>query len=397
MLFCDDNLSVLKGLDDSTVDLIYLDPPFFSQRDYRGGSIDDKRFQFSDTWLSINDYLTFLEVRIKECYRILKQTGSIFFHCDRSASHHIRVMLDGVFGSQNFRSEIVWSYKRWSNSKKGLLNAHQVIFFYSKSSDYKFNTIYTGYSPTTNVDQILQSRKRNDNGKCVYVDKNEDIYREKIGVPLSDVWEIPFLNPKAKERTGFPTQKPILLLERIISICTNEGDLVLDPFCGSGTTLVAAKLMNRGYIGIDNMQEAITLTRDRLEKPMKTSSTVLEKGVEHFNVQDEKIATITSFFGAVLVQRNRGIDAFLKEAYLNRPVALKIQMDTEDVSTAKNRLINAAKKKDCRRAILFITVGLLTEMESYEQYGDLELICLHQSTILTNIIGNLAPKKSKLI
>src|ERR1700679_2762247 len=98
--------------------------------------------------------------RLRSCRRLLRNDGSLFLHCDRAASHHLRLMLDDVFGSENFRSEIIWSYKRWSNSKKGLLNAHQTIYFYSKTDDFKFNTFYTAYSPTTNVDQILQKRER---------------------------------------------------------------------------------------------------------------------------------------------------------------------------------------------------------------------------------------------
>src|SRR5699024_9228610 len=139
----------------------------------------------------------------------------------------------------------IWAYKRWSNSKKGLLNNHQNIYFYSKSKSFKFNTMYTDYSPTTNLDQILQARMRDEHAKSKYkTDENGQVVlgKEKKGVPLSDIWNIPYLNPKAKERTGYPTQKPILLLEQIIKIATDEGDTVLDPFCGSGTTLVAADL-----------------------------------------------------------------------------------------------------------------------------------------------------------
>jgi site-specific DNA-methyltransferase (adenine-specific) len=138
--------------------------------------------------------------------------------------------MDKVFGRENFQSEIIWSYKRWSNAKKGLLNAHQVIFFYSKTKNFKFNTLYTDYSATTNLDQILQDRERDENGKSVYKkDENGNVVlgKEKKGVPLSDVWEIPYLNPKAKERTGYPTQKPVLLLNQILNIVTHEGDLVV--------------------------------------------------------------------------------------------------------------------------------------------------------------------------
>ena len=144
----------------------------------------------------------------------------------------MKIVLDEIFGVANFQSEIIWTYKRWSNSKKGLLNNHQSIFFYSKTKNFKFNTIYTDYSETTNVDQILQDRIRDEKGKSRYkVDENGRVVmgKAKKGVPLSDVWEIPYLNPKAKERVGYPTQKPIILLEQIIKLVTDENDVVLDP------------------------------------------------------------------------------------------------------------------------------------------------------------------------
>jgi site-specific DNA-methyltransferase (adenine-specific) len=128
-------------------------------------------------------------------------------------------VLDQVFGVENFQSEIIWSYKRWSNSKKGLLNNHQTIFFYSKTKEFKFNQKYDDYSASTNIDQIVQLRERDTRNKAVYK-KNDDgtpvLCATKKGVPMGDVWDIPYLNPKAKERVSYPTQKPILLLERII-------------------------------------------------------------------------------------------------------------------------------------------------------------------------------------
>ena len=206
--------------------------------------------------------MKYMRERLIELKRVLKKSGSIFLHCDSSASHYLKVLMDEVFGENNFQNEIIWTYRRWSNSRKGLLPAHQTIFFYSKSNRFSFNYEYGEYSPTTNLDQILQERERNDCGKSIYKrgdDGTVVLAKEKKGVPISDVWEIPFLNPKAKERTGYPTQKPIELLERIIRISTNEGDCVLDPFCGSGTTLVAAKLLGRKYIGIDTNPDAIEL------------------------------------------------------------------------------------------------------------------------------------------
>lgn len=355
MVYNDDCLNVLKNISDETVDLIYLDPPFFTQKKQRLSSSAGKKYEFSDVWESRAKYLDYISSRLAEMKRILKKTGSIFLHCDTTASHYLRVLLDDEFGEANFRSEIIWSYKRWSNSKKGLLPNHQTIFFYSKTPNYKFNTIYGRYSPTTNIDQILQERERNSAGKAVYKrDKSGNIVssKEKKGVPASDVWEIPFLNPKAKERTGYPTQKPIELLERIIKIASNKGDLVLDPFCGSGTTLVAAKLLGRDFIGIDTNPDAVALTEERLSKPFKTNSNLLKVGVDAYKTKTESDLSILSQFDCDIVQRNKGIDAFLKKHYLNKPVAIKIQKETESLSEAIQLLFAASKKKDCSFSVL---------------------------------------------
>lgn len=338
-----------------TVDLIYLDPPFFTQRNQRLRSSDGKKYEFSDIWKSRDEYLNYLRVRLIEMKRVLKNTGNIFLHCDASSSHYLRVLLDEIFGENNFRSEIIWSYKRWSNSKKGLLPNHQTIFFYSKTSRYKFNTLYGQYSPTTNIDQILQERERDANGKAVYKrDKEGNVVtsKEKKGVPTSDVWEIPFLNPRAKERTGYPTQKPIELLERIIKIGSDKGDLVLDPFCGSGTTLVGAKLLGREYIGIDINPDAIALTKERLEDPFKTSSKLLEIGANAYKTKTKSELAILSQFDCDIVQRNKGIDAFLKKYYSGKPVAIKIQKPEESLSESIQLLSSASEKKNCSFSIL---------------------------------------------
>lgn len=355
MLFNDDCLKVLKDLSTESVDLIYLDPPFFTQKVQKLKNKKGKEYHFSDVWKSRDEYLKYIKVRLVEMKRVLKKTGSIFLHCDSSASWYLKLVLDDVFGEKNFRSEIIWTYKRWSNSQKGLIPNHQTIFFYSKTNDFKFHTLYGDYSPTTNIDQILQERVRSGDGKTVYKrDCNGEVIngKAKKGVPLSDVWDIPFLNPKAKERTGYPTQKPIELLDRIITISTDEGDVVLDPFCGSGTTLVSAKLLGRKYIGVDINPEAITLSQKRLDEPFKTESLLLKKGANSYLVKNEKELAILKQFDCDIVQRNRGIDAFLKKHYKNAPVAIKIQKDSESLLESISLLKDAGLKKNCSFLIL---------------------------------------------
>lgn len=349
-------MDVLRRFAPAKADLIYLDPPFFTQRQQRLSTRDrSTEFSFSDRWSSISEYASFIVERLGELHRVLKPTGSIFFHCDKTASHVARLTLDEVFGANCFQSEIIWSYRRWSNSARKLLPAHQTILFYAKGSSFKFNTIRTDYSPTTNVDQILQRRSRDDSNKSVYErDENGDVVYagSKRGVPLGDVWEIPFLNPKARERTGYPTQKPILLLEQIIRLVTDEGDVVLDPFCGSGTTLVAASLLARSAIGIDVSEEAIELARCRLAAPVKTESNLLKNGLDSYRTANAAALSLLNGIALIPVQRNNGIDAFLEETFRGVPIPVRVQRQGETVAEAAVALQKAAETKKARRMIL---------------------------------------------
>lgn len=354
-----DCIHALESVDSSTVDLVYLDPPFFTNRHHSSVTRDrKKKFSFADVWSGLANYAEFMESRIGQIHRVLKDTGSIFVHCDTSANFLLRTLLNNVFGEDQFRSEIIWSYRRWSNSAKGLLPSHQTIYFYSKTDSYKFNRIYGAYSETTNIDQILQLRARDEHGVSAYATDQEGniVYGgEKKGVPLSDVWEIPFLNPKAKERTGYPTQKPVLLLERIIEISTNAGDLVLDPFCGSGTTLVAATLLGRRSIGIDSSQEAVALTRSRLDAPTKTESALLKKGRKSYANVDKDALSLLLGLDLFPVQRNAGIDAFLKIKIDGSLVPIRVQRNTETIMEAASKLARAANSKKAPKAILVRT------------------------------------------
>lgn len=345
-----DAVEGLRKIPSESVDLVYFDPPFFSQKSHSlSGKKSGKVFSFDDTWDSLECYLDMIRNVLIESKRILKDTGSIFLHCDRHASHHLRVLLDDVFGAENFQSVIIWSYKRWSNSKKGLLNAHQSIYFYSKTSAFKFNPTYTDYSFTTNIDQILQARERSKNGKSIYKrDQNGNVVlgKEKKGVPLSDVWEIPYLNPKANERVGYPTQKPVILLKQIIELTTDHGDLVVDPFCGSGTTCVAAKSNGRSYIGIDISEDAVRLSRQRLEEMVVSESRLLEVGRESYFEKDEKQLAILNSINAIPVQRNQGIDGFLKDHFGGAPVPVKIQGENESLADCFEKLSRATHGKE---------------------------------------------------
>jgi len=356
-----DCLHVMETIEKGSIDLIYLDPPFFTEKKHRLKNKDrSKEFSFNDVWGNDTNYAEFLKERIALMKSLLKDEGSIFVHCDKSGEHIVRAILDQVFGVDNFQAEIIWTYKRWSNSKKGLLPSHQNIYFYSKSKNFKFNTIYTPYSETTNIDQILQRRTRDEHNKSVYdVDSSGEFKHgdKKKGVPLGDVWDIPFLNPKAKERVGYPTQKPLLLLERIIDLVTSEGDLVLDPFCGSGTTCVAAKLGSRYFIGIDKSPEAVELSKSRLEKPIKTESNLLKNGRGSYLNADKAALCLLVGVQYNPVQRNKGIDAILVEQYRNAPILVRVQKENESINDAATLLAKAMKTKKSKRSILIQTAG----------------------------------------
>jgi site-specific DNA-methyltransferase (adenine-specific) len=358
MILLGDCLALMKGLPDSSVDMVYLDPPFFTQKIHKLSSRTNEEYEFSDVWSDIDQYKEFIAERIEQSRRLLRETGSLFLHCDRAASHHLRLVLDEVFGREFFQSEIIWNYRRWSNAKSGLLNAHQTIYFYSKTSHNKFNVLYQEYSATTNVDQILQRRERNSEGKAAYK-RNEngeiEIGGVKKGVPLTDVWDLPLLNPKASERVGYPTQKPLHLMERFIEVSTAPGDMVLDPFCGSGTTLVAAKLLNRRYIGMDISNDAIGLAARRLSEPVRSESRLIKEGEGAYRNQLPEVEQFLNFIGAIVVHRNSGIDGFLNSEFGGKPVPVRVQRSWETLREAKSLFEKSCRGKGSVRRVLIAT------------------------------------------
>jgi site-specific DNA-methyltransferase (adenine-specific) len=373
-IYLGDCLHVMKSLPAGKCDLIYLDPPFLTGRYHKLTTRDGKKaYQFSDIWTNDSEYFDFICERLAEMRRVLSKTGSIFFHCDSNATHYVRAALNEVFGSINFRAEIIWHYKRWSNSKDGLLPQHQTIFYYSKSDKYTFHREFAEYSASTNVDQILQKRSRDHRGKAVYAHSADGkvlAADAKQGVPLGDVWEIPFLNPKAKERTGYPTQKPLLLLERIVALATNAGDVVLDPFCGSGTTCVAAKLMNRASIGIDKSAEAVELAKSRLLAPVRTESALLKKGEQAYRATDTSIDHHLTGLAHNRIPRNKGIDAILKAPIDGKIALVRVQRSNETLLQAVFALKKAARTKVESKLIVIATSASAPD----SSWGDVTIV-----------------------
>jgi len=348
VIYCGDNLETLpKYVHEDSVELVYIDPPFHSNRKYEvfWGEAQERR-SFEDRHQSIGAYLEFMEPRVRHLYRVLKQTGSFYFHCDWHAGHYIKVMLDGIFGESNFRAEIVWRRSAaHSDTKQGSRQhgrVHDVLLFYTKGKDWTWNPIYLPYDedylsseyrhrtpneryyketdltaskPGGETEYAwyvkrpvfgrerwqadLDEEYRNPKPGCEYREvkpyrgrywafskqnliefarQGKLIHRktgmprlmqfadEMPGVPLQDVWtDIPPLGAKDKERLGFPTQKPVRLLERILATSSNPGDVVLDAFCGCGTTLEAAAKMRRQWIGVDSSPTACRVMSRRLE------------------------------------------------------------------------------------------------------------------------------------
>ena len=309
-MFCRDNLEVLRGLNSASVDLIYLDPPFNKGKEFHA-PVGSKASgaSFSDIWsedmvkedqfLELADthpalfryidgvegvasrsakwYLIFMAVRLVEMHRVLKDAGSIYLHCDPTASHYLKPLMDGIWGHANFRNEIVWAYRTGGVSKKYWPRKHDVLLFYSKTAKYGEQ-----HKP-------IQERVYYETG--FFGTSTDEEGRQYTDVYVRDVWEglsyeidnggirqvniKPLINT-SRERVDYPTQKPLALLERIVRASSEPGDLVLDPFCGCATTCVAAHLHDRHWIGVDVSPRAYELVQERLNQ--ETSQGRLEQG-----------------------------------------------------------------------------------------------------------------------
>ena len=255
--YLDDNLKVMRNFPDSSIDLVCTDPPFFSQNDY---------LEFDDRWSSLEEYISFIKQRCLEIYRLLKDTGCFYLHCDPIASHYLKVMLDDIFGYRQFLNEIIWSYRRWPSATRHFQRMHNTILFYAKSKNYIWNPLMEPI-PLDRKKYKKHAKRDPKTGKInVFFDKTVPVFDSY----MRDVWELSFLAGSAKERVGYPTQKPVILYERMIEASSLKNSIVLDPFCGSGTTCVAAAQLGRRYIGIDQNKKAIELAKNRLKNIQQT-------------------------------------------------------------------------------------------------------------------------------
>lgn len=262
-LICGDNLEVLGGMEPESVDLMYIDPPFGSNRVYGEGEA-----RFSDRFRGVSPYVEWMRPRVEAIHRALKPTGSFYYHCDWHTGHYVKVMLDEIFGIERFQNEIVWHYSVGGKSSRRFARKHDTIFFYAKGEAWTFNGKAVAVPRKTGSESFGGRLGTDENGRR-YQDKitrGGRIYRYYLddGKIPEDVWEIQTIQSQDGERLGYPTQKPEALLERIVLASSHPGDLVVDAFCGSGTTLAVAQRLGRRWIGVDISPEAIRLTSERL-------------------------------------------------------------------------------------------------------------------------------------
>ena len=354
-LYYGDCLEVMQGFPDECVDLIYLDPPFNSKRQYNevfkgsGLNIEPQIKAFDDIW-EWNDqsaerveqlkgavanpaskviqgfeiciprsemlsYTSYMAQRLFEMRRILKPTGSIYLHCDPTASHYLKLVMDALFGRHNFRNEIVWHYRRWTGTAHQFLAMHDILLFYTKrESGHVFNALYTGYTKKS------LKRKQNYHTRI----KDDDVFVTSInkkGVKENDVWMIPVINSQAKERLGYPTQKPLELLDRIINASSDPDDVVFDPFCGCGTTIEAARKLNRRAIGIDILPFALRLINNErlipngvqmpvMGAPVDVRTALSLANQDPFKYQDWAVSLVDGFASNPKKTGDDGIDGY---------------------------------------------------------------------------------------
>lgn len=318
-----DNIEILTKFPSNSIDLIYADPPFYTGKTWEVIWKDSpERRAFKDRWAGgIEHYITWMEPRLRECFRVLKPTGSMYLHCDWRASAHLRILMDKIFGAKGFKNEIVWAYRIQGAGKKRWPTKHDNILLYSKTDKYTFNPQY---------ERIYYQKPFFD----VKKDEQGRLYRDVL---VRDVWDdINALISISKELMGYPTQKPVALLERIVKASSNKGDVVLDPFCGCGTTLVASQKLGRRWIGIDISATACKLMGKRLRKEFNITVNIIRgeinlnyvKKLHHFEFQNWVV--VDKFLGTVSKKKSSdfGVDGSTPQITGGYPIQVK---QSEDV------------------------------------------------------------------
>ena len=256
----------LLGELEGRVDLLYIDPPFATGGSFsaRTGPGAEEVLAYDDRWeVGLGDYLSRMLEQLELFRALLSPRGTIFLHCDWHVSHYLRCLLDEVFGEGAFKNEIVWRYRRWPAKTKSFQRMHDVLFWYGKAPNdsHAWTPLYEGLAPST---QKTWGTKRQVADFSTGRRRPSQTTEETLGAPMADVWDIGIIAPIARERVGYPTQKPEALLRRVIEAASRPGDLVADFFAGSGTTLAVAEKLGRRWVGCDLGRVAVHTTKKRL-------------------------------------------------------------------------------------------------------------------------------------
>ncbi len=403
-----DNLEVLSKFPSESVDLVYLDPPFFSNKQYEVLWKDGAELRaFQDRWKGgIEHYITWMEPRLRECHRVLKNTGSIYLHCDWHANAHLRILMDKIFGEKNFRNEIIWHYKSFHGQVKNYFpKKHDTLFFYTKGKKWTFKQQYDLDNEGT-IDykrwnkylvegyKILGKNMPMQDTRFVrfynrWVKENErkpkpdDVVYEVIGQALDSVWDIKPVDPKSMERLGYPTQKPVELLKRIITASSKEGDIILDPFCGCGTTLSASQKLKRRWIGIDVSPTACKVMSKRFRQEFSISPQLIRgnvdlkyvKKLQPFDFQNWVI--VDKFLGNVSRTKSGdfGVDGFTPQIMGGFPIQVKQSEDIgrNVIDNFQSAMRRFNKKKGYIVAFSFGR-GAREEVAKLKNQGDIHII-----------------------
>lgn len=365
-IYCGKANQVLSQFPEGSVDLIYMDPPFFSNRNYElvwGNGYELKAYE--DRWKGgIENYIAWMEPVIRECQRVLKDTGTLYLHCDWHANAHLRILLDRIFGENHFLNEVVWCYSGGGTPRKDYPRKHDTIFRYAKGNDYTFNVEYRPYKegiiPTHSTGEALDMER---------------------GTPITDWWtDIKIVTPfsaNRKEKLGYPTQKPEALLERIVKVSSNPTDIVLDPMSGGGTTVAVAQRLGRRWVAIDISPLACKMMQSRLRKlgatPMMIGmpmSVKAMKALEPFAFQ-ERVLELMYGHPNPRKTGDMGVDGWLLDG---RPVQVKQsegigRVPVDNFETALRRL----KKKAGIIVAFSFGKGAHEEVARAKNHEDLDI------------------------
>lgn len=367
-----DCLFVMKhDIAPDSVDLIYLDPPFFTGKIQKGKWLpnamevsyeDSKQFwkekgvaSHAPHWLKhiaigrpdFASYLFYMMERLEACHKVLNKSGSIFLHCDWRASHYLKMIMDEIFTDDNFRNEIAWHYSGWNKKLSDKFEARfDSILFYAKGKEQKFHSFTVPWESKEEYVRIRKQKVRLDDEGQEYVlsdaGSGKRVKRYLVeamaaGRPIDNVWDIDKLNNSSKESTGYPTQKPEALLERIIKSASDENDLVLDPFCGCGTTAIVASKLNRRFVGVDidtserkpgELPTAFTVIKNRGHELFGQASYVTRDITEVLEMDGNAFESwVNEFYKATKPHPDKGVDGITHEGYPIQSKVYEIKYD----------------------------------------------------------------------